>query len=230
MATATGVDRTGSVRRLARAVAVALGLGLPAAAIAWAVRAEVTALVEADVAVVRAATDLTRDAPGLRRGLLVGAEVFQARWVNLAGLGLAAWVWLRFDLRRRVVWAVVTVLVAWGLGNLLKEVVRRARPVVDEAVAHAPGYSFPSGHSLNTAAAAITLTILVWPLLGPRGRAVVAAVATVAVVGTAADRVLLGVHYLSDVVAGVLLGAGVALGSYRGYAGGADERRGGSPA
>ena len=46
---------------------------------------------------------------------------------------------------------------------------------------------------------------------------VVVPVVTVAV--TALDRVLLGVHFPSDVAAGVLLGSGLALASYAGYRG-----------
>ncbi|WP_196250861.1 phosphatase PAP2 family protein [Cellulomonas sp. JZ18] len=38
---------------------------------------------------------------------------------------------------------------------------------------------------------------------------------------TAADRVLLGVHHPSDVVAGLLLGAAVAVGSWSAYRGSA---------
>ena len=100
-----------------------------------------------------------------------------------------------------------------------KGLVQRARPVVDDALEHAPGSSFPSGHATNTAAAALTLTLLVWPLLGRRGRVVVPVVAGTVTLITAADRVFLGVHYPSDVVAGMLLGTAMAGASYLGYQG-----------
>ena len=74
--------------------------------------------------------------------------------------------------------------------------------MVEDAVAHAPGSSFPSGHATNTAAVALTVTLLVWPLLGPRGRVVVPVVAAACILLTGLDRVMLGVHYPSDVVAG----------------------------
>lgn len=202
---------------LVRATGVAIGLAAPVAVLAWAVRAESGALVAVDEAAIRAATDLTRAEPGLRTALLVWQEAFQARWVNLAGVALALWVWRRHGLRARTVWAVATVLLGWGLSNVAKLAVQRTRPLVDDAVAHAPGYSFPSGHAMNTATAAIALTALVWPLLGRRGRAVVVTVAVLAVVLTGVDRVMLGVHYPSDVVAGTLLGAAVATGSWLGW-------------
>lgn len=208
---------------LVRAAAASLGLALPAVALAWSVRAAVPAVVELDEAVVTAATDLTREEAGLRRVLLVWQELSQPRWVDAAGIALAAWVWRRHGLRARTAWAVVTVLTAWGVSTLVKVAVGRARPVVDDAVTHASGFSFPSGHATNTTAAAVALTVLLWPLLGRRGRAVAVALAVVVVVLTGLNRVLLGVHHPSDVVAGTLLGAAVAVGSWIGWSGNRDR-------
>lgn len=207
------------VHRLARAVGSAVVISLPVAVIAWAVRAEMSGVVDLDLRAIAAATDITRDNPDLRSALLVWEEALQARWVNLAVAALAVWTWRHHGLRTRALWAIATVGVGWLLANGLKEVVRRARPVVEDAVAHAPGFSFPSGHAMNTAVAGLTVTLLLWPVLGPRARVVVPATAAVLVVLTGADRVFLGAHYPSDVVAGVLLGAAVAVGSYLGYIG-----------
>jgi membrane-associated phospholipid phosphatase len=52
-----------------------------------------------------------------------------------------------------------------------------------------------------------------------RRRVAVPAAALAVVLVTAADRVLLGVHYPSDVVAGVLLGVAVTGASWVGYVG-----------
>jgi len=130
---------------------------------------------------------------------------------------LCVWVWRRHGLRTRALWAFVTLMISWNVSLDVKFVVQRARPAVENAVAVAPGYSFPSGHAANTAAAGITLTVLVWPLLGPKARAVVPVAVTMAVILTALDRVLLGVHYPSDVVGGVALGGALAGASYLGY-------------
>ncbi|GAA2727550.1 phosphatase PAP2 family protein [Cellulomonas aerilata] len=202
-----------------RAAIAAAALGLPFVVLALVVRARLAAVQPFDESVIRAATDLTRAQPGLRGALLVWQECFRAGWVNLAVTGLCVWAWRRHGLRTRAVWAFVTLMVAWGLQLVAKQLVQRARPVVEDAVAHAPGYSFPSGHAANTAAACAVVTVLVWPLLGPRGRLAAAAGAAVVVLVTAADRVLLGVHYPSDVVAGVLLGVAVTGASYAGYVG-----------
>jgi membrane-associated phospholipid phosphatase len=202
-----------------RAVVAAAALGLPFVLLALLVRARVNAVQPFDESTIRAATDLTRSQPGLRRALLAWQEAFRAGWVNLAVTGVCVWAWRRRGLRTRALWAFATLMVAWGVQLVAKQVVQRARPVVEDAVAHAPGYSFPSGHAANTAAACAVLTVLLWPLLGRRGRVAVPTAAAVVVLMTAADRVLLGVHYPSDVVAGVLLGAAVTGASWVGYVG-----------
>lgn len=206
-------------QRLARAVAFAVALGVPVAALAYAVRAQVTPVVAFDEAAVSAATAVTREDPALRAALLVWQEAFQAKWVNLAVTLLCVWVGRRPGLRSRALWAFVTLMTTWALGLGAKYLVQRGRPMVEDAVAHAPGYSFPSGHAMNTAAAGVVVTLLVWPLLGRRGRAVTATVVTAAVLLTGADRVMLGVHYPSDVVAGFLLGSAMAGASYLGWTG-----------
>ncbi|MGW6130401.1 phosphatase PAP2 family protein [Cellulomonas sp. NPDC055163] len=209
----------GRTHRLLRAAGFAAALGLPVAALAFVVRSQSSPVVVLDEAVIAAATDLTRDNPSLRSVLLAWQEAFRGVWVNPLVALLCLWAWRRHGLRTRATWAVVTLFVAWGLAQVMKQVVARARPVVEDAVAHADGFSFPSGHATNTAVAGLTVTLLVWPLLGPRGRVAVPAVAATLVVLTAADRVLLGVHYPSDVVAGVLVGTAMVGASYLGYVG-----------
>jgi membrane-associated phospholipid phosphatase len=209
----------GRRHRLLRAAASAAALGLPFALLALLVRSRLAWVQALDEAAIRAATDLTRSEPALHRSLLVWQEAFRAGWVNLAVTAACLWVWRRHGLRTRALWAFTTLMVAWGLQLAAKQVVQRARPVVDDAVAQAPGYSFPSGHAANTAAACAVVTVLVWPLVRGRARVVVVAAAGAVVLVTAADRVLLGVHYPSDVVAGVLLGLAVTGASYAGYVG-----------
>jgi undecaprenyl-diphosphatase len=130
-------------------------------------------------------------------------------WVLRAVMLVVIGVLLVRGQRRLALWAGVTIVVAGLLGDGLKTVVARTRPVLPDPVAQAPGYSFPSGHALNSFVFFGILLLLVLPLL-PRGWRWVAWVVTVAgtlLVGF--DRVALGVHYVSDVVGGWLLGAGL---------------------
>lgn len=209
----------GRRHRLLRATAFAAALVVPVAVLALLVRAKGSPLVALDEAAIRAGTDLTRENPALRDALLAWQTAFQARWLNLVVALVCLWAWRRHGLRTRALWALVTLLVTWNLGLLAKYVVQRARPVVDDAITLAPGYSFPSGHVTNAASAGLTLVILLWPLLGRRARVAVPVAVGAAVVVTGADRVLLGAHYPTDVVAGVLLGTAMAGASYLGYLG-----------
>jgi membrane-associated phospholipid phosphatase len=113
--------------------------------------------------------------------------------------------------RRLAVWTLVTMWGAGLLGLLLKIAVGRARPDLVDAVATAPGRSFPSGHALNSVVGSAVLLLLVTPLLGRSWRRVALAVAVVVPLAVGFARIGLGVHYLSDVVAGELLGLGWVL-------------------
>jgi len=206
-------------RALLRAAAFGIAFTVPVAVLAYVVRAQVGGVVRFDQRAISGATDYTRTHPDVHDALLVWQELFQARWVNLAATLVCVWVWRRHGLTTRALWAFLTIMAAWAIQLGAKGLVQRARPVVEDAVAHAPGSSFPSGHATNTAAVALTLTLLLWPLLGRRGRVAVPLVAATATLLTGLDRVLLGVHYPSDVVAGFALGTALAGASYLGYSG-----------
>jgi membrane-associated phospholipid phosphatase len=119
-------------------------------------------------------------------------------WLALGALG-----WARGP--RRADWAtgMAGVIAAHGAGVVVKRVVRRVRPLLEDvpALAATPSrLSFPSAHSCSTAAAAVGFG----PMLGGPAMAAVTG-------GMLLSRVLLGVHYPSDVVSGAALGAGVGM-------------------
>lgn len=111
--------------------------------------------------------------------------------------------------RRLAAWVATTVAVGSLLGFSLKLIVERSRPSLPDPVSSAIGSSFPSGHALNSFVIIGVFALLAVPLVARRWRPVVWVVAgaIVALVGFA--RVALGVHYVSDVVAGWLIGAGL---------------------
>jgi len=100
-----------------------------------------------------------------------------------------------------------TVVLAVVLGNVIKTLVHRARPDVDRLVA-AHGSSFPSGHTTAAAATYAALALLFGRNRSRKVQALLVGVAAAIAVAVAASRVLLGVHWLTDVIAGLLLGWG----------------------
>ena len=106
----------------------------------------------------------------------------------------------------RLAMAIVVVALARPLSEfVIKELVGRDRPVGDRLV-RGRGPSFPSGHPYAAAASWGVLPLVA--ALYVRRRAVwwaIAGACWVLVVVVAASRVWLGVHWVSDVVAGVFI-------------------------
>ncbi len=112
-------------------------------------------------------------------------------------------------LRRQ--WRLMTYVIVTGAGALvldpvIKALVGRLRPVVAHPVAHAPGNSFPSGHSLGSLVCYGALFLVFASATRGRGRTVFAIVVTAIIALVGISRVLLGVHYLSDVIGGWAIG------------------------
>lgn len=186
----------------------------------FVVRSRWDPVISLDDTLIDRMTTVTRDSPALYSFLHVWEAASQPLLIHAVGVALCLWVWLAKGMRTRAWWAFATLMVSWAVGLGAKSIFQRARPVVEDPVSEAPGYSFPSGHALNAAAWATTVVVLLWPLLrgvAARSAAVVLAVAFVVV--TALDRTFLGVHYPTDVTAGVLTGTGLVLASYAGYTG-----------
>jgi undecaprenyl-diphosphatase len=114
-------------------------------------------------------------------------------------------------IRTRDPWCAPFLIVVLGGRALLnlgvKDLVGRVRPDLD-AVAATLGPSYPSGHSATAAAFYAAAALILGRRLGPRGRAVLVALAVAVAVAVAASRVLLDVHWLTDVLGGLALGWG----------------------
>jgi membrane-associated phospholipid phosphatase len=119
---------------------------------------------------------------------------------------VAAWLaWRR--LPRLALFVAVAVAGSALLNVLVKLAVHRTRPVLADPVAHAGGMSFPSGHAQSAVVACSVLLLVFAPLLRRAWRTVAIAVAVTFVLSIGFARVALGVHFVSDVLAGYALGA-----------------------
>jgi undecaprenyl-diphosphatase len=136
-----------------------------------------------------------------------------SHWLYVAGSGqamvpLRLAVALVLALRRRWV-DLAAWLAGWALADLVTQLLKpglgRMRPDLSDAS------SFPSGHAKTAAQVSVGLVLVAtspW-----RSRAWAWAIAVAWIVAMAASRTVLVDHYLSDVVAGSLLGAGCAVGT-----------------
>ncbi|MET9430921.1 phosphatase PAP2 family protein [Streptomyces sp. NPDC003036] len=148
-----------------------------------------------------AARGAGRRRPGVAvaaRALSAGGE-HAALWLAAGLAGAAA------DRERRTAWLRATALV--GAAHVVsmgaKRVVRRPRPSDAPALVRTAGrHSFPSSHAASATAAAF-----LFAALRPRAGRVTAPLAA----AMCLSRLVVGVHYPTDVAAGALLGAATGL-------------------
>jgi membrane-associated phospholipid phosphatase len=114
-------------------------------------------------------------------------------------------------IRERSIWVTPFIVAVMGGEEVLtltvKQLADRLRPTFNPAAASL-GPSFPSGHSATSAAFYATAALLLGRRRGRPARALFTGAAVGIAVAVAASRVLLDVHWLSDVIAGLALGWG----------------------
>jgi len=117
-------------------------------------------------------------------------------------------VWLLWcRLPRLALFVVVTAAGSSLLNTSVKAAVHRLRPVLTDPVAHESGLSFPSGHAQAAMVGYGLLVLVFLPILHGAWRRIALLVAMFMILAIGFSRIALGVHYLSDVLGGFLLGA-----------------------
>ena len=216
--TTTAPPRTSRTARLIRGAVAMVLFVVPVLLLGFAVRQQFDPLIRLDNDLIRRATDFTRE-HGTADALLALQTLSQPLLLYILATGVALWAWRFKGLRNRALWAFVTMMVAWNIGLLAKALVGRARPIVDDPISHSPGYSFPSGHAFNVAVVTTVVVFLLWPLLSRVGHRVAIALAVAFALVVGLDRLFLGVHFPSDVLAGYVLGVGITFSSWLGFIG-----------
>jgi undecaprenyl-diphosphatase len=106
------------------------------------------------------------------------------------------------------------------VANVVKAIVDRARPDFDQLTGFS-GSSFPSGHAVAAAACLAAFALVIGRRRSLRVRAILAGLAVGLATGIACCRVMLGVHWLTDVLGGLALGwawfalCSIAFGGYQ---------------
>jgi undecaprenyl-diphosphatase len=119
--------------------------------------------------------------------VLLGVLGWQRRWGAAVGL-------------------LLTVVGAQLLNDVLKDWFQRTRPAPVDALIPAQAFSFPSGHAMVAAAFYLYVGYLAWRLLPGGWRIICAALLVLIAFLVGLSRLYLGVHYLTDVVAGYVAG------------------------
>lgn len=164
-----------------------------------------TPLPHGEVAALVAVQSALADRPGVlpaARGLSYFGE-HSIGWLAVSLLGAV----LQPQRSRAWLLAGAGAVTAHAVAVLIKRLVRRQRPdhpAVTVNVGTPSRLSFPSAHATSTTAAAILLA-----------RATGVPLPAVVVPPMALSRILLGVHYPSDVAAGVAVGAAIATAAIR---------------
>jgi membrane-associated phospholipid phosphatase len=155
--------------------------GIDAAINSWIAQNRVAPIVSVSIFLARIGAGVLGDF--IIPGLIILGLVLARRW-------------------RQAIVVAVALIASSLLVEGLKVLVHRARPL--DGLTTEPTWSFPSGHSTHAA----TLVVMLMIVLRWRWFYVVGAAYAVAM---AASRVYLGVHWLSDVAGGLVLGAAVAV-------------------
>ena len=163
-------------------------------------------LTRIDKNVAEAVYDVTHDSP-----ILVALSQFFSflgipPWFY-ATIGASAFWFYRKGYWRLSLFMVTTPLLGGAISTAVKVLVDRERPVFEEPIHEAFGKSFPSGHAMSSTVGYGVLLLAVLPFIPERWkpRAIAGYIAMVILI--ALSRLGLGVHYLSDVLGGIVLGA-----------------------
>lgn len=194
--------------RVALGAVLLLGLGLAFAA-TWAFAELAEQVMEGDTqrfdeAVLRRLDAI--DAPWLDTALLEITALGNGTVVLALATVAATFLWLT---RHRYSAGLLVAATLGGivLNNLLKAYFDRPRPQVVSWGTHVATSSFPSGHATSAIVVYATVAYLIATLQRRAWvRAATLAVAALVVLLIAASRLFLGVHYPSDVVAGLVIG------------------------
>jgi membrane-associated phospholipid phosphatase len=162
-------------------------------------------LIRLDTAAARHLHEWVRRSDDLVRELKILTFFGSPVWFYVIVTPAVGWVWRRGHVRLAV-FLVVTTLGGGLLDTVVKEVVGRPRPSLVEPVATAHGKSFPSGHAMSSTIAYGALLLVFLPAIGRKYRPLVIGGTVLLVAAIGFSRLALGVHYITDVVGGYVLG------------------------
>ena len=149
--------------------------------------------------------DAVRESPATVRALEVVTFLGSTMWL-MSAVSLATVFLLRRGRSRLAVYLVTTTVAGLVLNAVVKLVVSRPRPSLVDPVATAGGKSFPSGHAMAATVVYGALLLVFLPGVARRMHWPLVGVLFVLVAAIGFTRLALGVHYITDVLGGFVLG------------------------
>ncbi|MBO9698306.1 MAG: phosphatase PAP2 family protein [Sphingopyxis sp.] len=151
----------------------------------------------------------------LRVGQSDPAFIASMQWASWIGGGTPRWIIVILLCGLVWHWCGPRCAVALGgaslLSNLASSLLKfgfgRARPDLIDHLDHQTSFSYPSGHATS---AAVVYLLLAW-LAPPRWRPVAWTLAAAMIILNGISRIMLGVHWASDIAGGTMLGTAFAL-------------------
>jgi undecaprenyl-diphosphatase len=162
-------------------------------------------LTQLDASVANWMNGWVHGSPWLVHTLEIVSDFGVPLWLGIMVVAGSVYIWMH-GRHRLATYLVVTVVGGSLVDTAVKVLVNRPRPQVDHPLDTAFGTSFPSGHALASTITYGALLLAFLPALGRRSRPVAIGVAVFIVLAVGTSRLLLGVHFLTDVVGGYVLG------------------------
>jgi undecaprenyl-diphosphatase len=146
-------------------------------------------------------------------GSRVVSEIGSPAVLGIAAVAAAVWLWMR-GLRLGLALAPgLAFAVAAAAATAMKTIVGRHRPPISLHLVTENNASFPSGHATNATAFFVTFALItaIFVLRKPLTKAIVVIGSDLAAATVGISRLILGVHWPTDVLAGWALGLSAAL-------------------
>lgn len=163
-------------------------------------------LVEVDTYAANHLHDWVSEHEGVQDALHFVSFLGSPPWFYLLIGAAALFWWFRGAHRRLAIYLVVTGWVGGAIDTVVKVAVSRDRPSLEDPIATAHGQSFPSGHTMLATYGYGALLLAFLPLVPRRLRPVAIGSWLVMIALVALSRLGLGVHFISDVLGGFVLG------------------------
>jgi undecaprenyl-diphosphatase len=150
--------------------------------------------------------EIVRDSPLAVDALEVVSFLGKPIWFFIICVPVGAFLLYRRRVRLTIFLA-TTAIVGGLIDTAVKMAVDRDRPSLEDPVATAFGQSFPSGHSMASVVCYGALLLIFMPVIPATRRHLAIAATALLVLAIGFTRLALGVHFISDVLGGFVLGA-----------------------